>query len=193
MEHLSISILTVCGVDELPAQQERSVTHVLSLLDPEWPEIAAFEDFGAHHRKTLYFHDIIEPVDGRILPTPEHMAEILRFGDDLAASSTERREGHLLVHCYMGVSRSTAAMLALLAQASPDDPEARLFERLRSIRPAAWPNSRMIAFADEQLGRGGRLSMELRRHYGFQLRANPAFRPWMEELGRSREVESAIL
>ena len=193
MEHLSISILTVCGVDELPKQQERSVTHVLSLLDPEWPEIAAFEDFGAHQRKTLYFHDVIEPVDGKILPTPEHMAEILRFGDDLAASSADRHEGHLLVHCYMGVSRSTAAMLALLAQASPGEPEARLFERLRSIRPPAWPNSLMVAFADAQLGRGGRLSMELRRHYGFQLKANPAFRPWMEELDRGREVESAIL
>ena len=193
MEHLSISVLTVCGVDELPAQRKRAVTHVLSLLDPEWPEIAAFEDFGEHHRKTLHFHDIIEPVDSRILPTPEHMAEILRFGADLAASSAERSEGHLLVHCFMGVSRSTAAMLALLAQASPDETEARLFERLRQIRPPAWPNSLMVAYADEQLGRGGRLSAELRRHYGRQLKKNPAFRPWMEELGRSWEVESAIL
>lgn len=192
MEHLSISVLTVCGVDELPAQRKRAVTHVLSLLDPDWPEIEAFEEFGAHHRTTLHFDDIIEPVEGKVLPTPGHMAEILRFGADLAASSGERSEGHLLVHCYMGVSRSTAAMLALLAQANPDEPESRLFERLRAIRPPAWPNSLMVAYADEQLGRGGRLTAELRRHYGHQLKKNPAFRPWMEELGRLREVESAI-
>ncbi len=192
MKHLSISVLTVCGVDELPAQQTRGVTHVLSLLDPDWPEIEAFQGFGEHHRTALHFHDIIEPVDGKIPPTPADVAEILQFGADLAASSAERSEGHLLVHCYMGVSRSTAAMLALLAQANPDDSEARLFERLRRIRPQAWPNSRMIAYADEQLGRGGRLTTELRKHYGLQLKKDPDFRQWMAELGRSREVESAI-
>lgn len=191
MKRLSISVLTVCGVDELPAQRTRAVTHVLSLLDPDWPEIDAFHGFGEHHRTTLLFHDIIDPAEGKIAPAPKHVEKILRFGSDLEASSADRTGGHLLVHCHMGVSRSTAAMVSLLAQANPDEAEEQLFARLRQIRPQAWPNSLMIAYADDLLGRGGRLTAALRKHYGRQLKRDPSFREWMTRLGRRREVEMA--
>ena len=191
MKPFAISVLTVCGIDELPAQRARAVTHVLSLLDPEWPDIAAFGDYGAHHRITLRFHDIIDPRPGQVLPGAGHVAAILGFGADLAATSAGRRDGHLLVHCQMGVSRSTAAMLALLAQAYPDEAEDRLFARLRGIRPQAWPNSVMIGHADDLLGRGGRLTAALCRHYAHQLRRDPHFREWMAGLGRRRELDMA--
>lgn len=191
MKPLSISVLTVCGIDELPAQQARNVTHVLSLLDPGWPEIDAFQRYGAHHRTTLRFHDIIEPRAGQILPTRRHVEDILRFGADLDASTGKRTEGHLLIHCQMGVSRSTAAMLSLLAQVYPDEAEDRLFARLRDIRPQAWPNSVMIGHADDLLGRRGRLTAALRGHYGHQLRRDPMYYDWMTRLGRSRELEMA--
>lgn len=191
MKPLSISVLTVCGIDELPAQQARNVTHVLSLLDPGWPEIDAFQSYGAHHRTTLRFHDIIEPRAGQIMPTRRHVADILSFGADLAASNGEREEGHLLIHCQMGVSRSTAAMLSLLAQVYPAEAEDRLFGRLREIRPQAWPNSLMIGYADDLLGRRGKLTAALCRHYGYQLRQDPTFFEWMTRLGRSRELEMA--
>ena len=191
MQPFSISVLTICGIDELPAQGERTVTHVLSLLDPDWPEIEAFQGYGDHHRTTLHFHDVIEPLPGRIPPTPELMAEILRFGSDLKASGPGRGEGHLLVHCHMGVSLSTAAMTSLLAQAYPEEAEDRLFARLREIRPQAWPNSLMIGHADDLLGREGRLTAALRRHYGHQVQRDPGFVDWMTRLGRGREVEMA--
>ena len=189
MQPITISVLTICGVDELPAQTSRSVTHVLSLLDPGWPEIEAFGTYGKHSRKTLHFHDIIDAEDGKTSPQVEHVAEIVRFGAELASSRDERREGHLLVHCHMGVSRSTAAMLTLLAQTYPQETEDRLFERLRQIRSQAWPNSRMIAFADDLLGRKGRLVSALCRHYGHQVKAQPKLIDWMTNLGRTRELE----
>lgn len=192
MKPLSISLLTVCGIEELPGHQARNVTHVLSLLDPDWPEIETFREFGEHHRTTLKFHDIIEPLPGRTAPTPDDVEEILRFGAVLAETSGSRGEGHLLVHCHMGVSRSTAAMLSLLAQTYPGEAEDLLFARLREIRPQAWPNSRMIGFADEILGRGGRLTEALRRHYGQQVARDPNFADWMAKLGRGREVEMAV-
>lgn len=192
MKPLAISVLTICGIPELPEQRDRMVTHVLSLLDPEWPEIDTFQNYNAHHRTTLRFHDVIEPVAGRIPPTPAHVADILQFGTELAATSGDRSEGHLLVHCHMGVSRSTAAMLSLLAQAYPDEAEDNLFARLRAIRPQAWPNSLMIGYADDQLRRGGRLSAALRRHYGHQIRRDPNFLDWMARIGRQREVDMAV-
>lgn len=192
MKPLAISVLTICGIEELPGHEAREVTHVLSLLDPDWPEIDAFQRYGAHHRRTFHFHDIIEPVPGRIAPTPDDMAAILQFGAELQAAKEGSAQGHLLVHCHMGVSRSTAAMLSLLAQASPDETEDRLFARLREIRPQAWPNSLMVGFADAQLGREGRLTAALRRHYGQRIRQEPEVADWMTRLGRAREVEMAV-
>lgn len=184
-------MLTICGISELPDQSSRSVSHVLSILDPDHPDPEAFQAYDPHHRTILRFHDIIEPIPGMILPEPDHVEAVLRFGDDLARSRGDRAEGHLLVHCHMGVSRSTAAMLTLLAQTHPDEGEERLFERLAEIRPQAWPNSLMVQFADDLLSRGGRLTEALRHHYGRQIERMPHFAQLMRDLGRAREVEMA--
>jgi len=191
MTPISLSVLTVCGIEELPHHRERTVTHVLSLLDPDWPELEAFQDYGGHERTTLRFHDTIEPMPGKTMPTRGHVEEILRFGSDLEASLGEGETGHLLVHCHMGVSRSTAAMLTLLAQASREEAEDRIFARLREIRAQAWPNSLMVGYADELLGREGRLVAGLRQHYAHQIERDPRFVDWMTQLGRRREVEMA--
>ncbi|WP_457092944.1 tyrosine phosphatase family protein [Microvirga sp. P5_D2] len=192
MQSSSISLLTICGISELPDQRERAVTHVLSILDPDHPDPEAFGAYDRHHRTILRFHDIINPREGMLLPRPDHVEAVLSFGDDVAKGRDGRTEGHLLVHCHMGVSRSTAAMLALMAQANPDEDEDHLFERLAEIRSQAWPNSLMIAFADEQLSRNGRLVEALRRHYGRQLQRLPHYGQLMRDLDRSREVEMAV-
>src|SRR3546814_7057889 len=75
--------------------------------------------------------------------------------------------------------------------AYPEEGEERLFTRLREIRPQAWPNSLMVGYADELLGRGGRLTAALRRHYGHQIRRDPTYLEWMARLGRSRELDMA--
>jgi predicted protein tyrosine phosphatase len=191
MSPIGISVLTICGIEELPEHGARAVTHVLSLLDPNWPQLTGFEAYGAHSRTTLNFHDVIDPGPGLTLPTKEHVGEILNFGGQLAAEVKGQGERHLLVHCHMGISRSTAAMVSLLAQIDPRETDDRLFERVRQIRPQAWPNSLMIGYADDLLGRKGRLVAALRRHYGVQLRQRPQFVDWMRRLGRDRELDMA--
>lgn len=186
-------ILTVCGIEELPDQSEKNVTHVLSLLDPELPELEAFGAYGQHHRTILRFHDIIAAAPERVMPRPDHIEEILRFGNDFLARQEQTAASHILVHCHMGVSRSTAAMLTLMAQANPDETGESLFSRLVAIRPQAWPNSQMIGFADEQLGRKGDLTAALRRHYGRQIRDRPQFTEWMTTLGRQAELQMAVI
>ncbi len=184
--------LTVCGIEELPDQSARNVTHVLSLLDPEYPELDVFHSYAKHHRTTLRFHDIIATAPGRVMPQPEHVEAILKFGSEFQAQQDPEASSHLLVHCHMGVSRSTAAMLSLMAQANPDEPGESLFARLVAIRPQAWPNSQMIGFADEQLGRKGDLNAALARHYGRQIKGRPDFVDWMTHLGRQAELNMAI-
>jgi predicted protein tyrosine phosphatase len=178
---------TICGLRELPDRCTAEVSHLLSILDPEHPELADFEPSTARRRLILRFHDVIVPTPGSVSPEPTHVEAILEFGRKLPDADP----AHLLVHCHAGVSRSTAAMTALLAQAHPDVAEADILEHVRSIRPQTWPNSLMIAFADRLLGRGGRLLAALPAFYAAQLEVYPHVAELMHDLGRGAEVEMA--
>ena len=192
MERARINLLTICGLEELDGHSDRRVTHILSILDPDHPDPESFSRWDRHHRLTLRFHDIIEPLPGQVLPERDHVERILAFADDLSADAHERNEGHLLVHCHMGISRSTAAMAMLLAQAYPDEDDAAIVARLTAIRPQAWPNLRMIGFADEMLGRGGRLSAEVSRLHARQIAEKPHLADTFRRLGRAQEVDAAL-
>jgi predicted protein tyrosine phosphatase len=191
MQPVSISLLTVCGLEELELHSSRAVTHVLSILDPEWPDPEAFLSYDPHHRTVLRFHDAIEPAPGLQLPQRGHVEAVLAFGRALAHDAAVRDEGHLLVHCHAGISRSTASMAMILAQAHPQESEDRIFARILEIRPQAWPNSVMIGFADDLLGRGGRMTEAVRRLYARQLAARPRLADTMRGIGRGREVDMA--
>ena len=49
--------ITVCGLDELADQAAAGVSHVLSILDPGWPEPDPLNTFGLDRRLKLRFHD----------------------------------------------------------------------------------------------------------------------------------------
>jgi len=185
----ALPLLTVCGIEELEGHREARVGHVLSILDPGHPDPTAFADYDPHHRTILRFHDIIEPVPGMILPRREDMQAIVAFGEEPV---TAEGEGHLLIHCHLGISRSTAAMVTMLTLARPDETEDAIVARLQAIRPHAWPNARMVGFADEILGRGGRLSDAVSRLHARQLAAKPRLAQIFRDLGRAAEVERAL-
>ena len=65
----------------------------------------------------------------------------------------------VLIHCFAGVSRSTAAALILLYMHIGDATEA--FDELMAIRPIASPNKRMVRFADEILEKDGEFFREV--------------------------------
>lgn len=183
----AISLLTICGLEELESHSARGVSHVLSILDPGWADPDVFERYGPHHRTILRFHDAIEPEPRIILPQRGDVEAILGFGREVDAANTG--EGHLLIHCHMGISRSSAAMTMLLAQAHPEEDENEVVDHVRSIRPIAWPNLRMITFADDLLGREGRLIAAAGRLYARSLAERPDFADTMARINRAREVE----
>jgi len=74
------SVLTICGLEELDYHSAQRVSHVLSILDPDWPEPDAFRAFDPHLRTTLHFHDAIEPGPGIVLPQKADVEAILAFG-----------------------------------------------------------------------------------------------------------------
>lgn len=178
--------ITVCGVEELYGHCDVGVSHVLSILDPGTPRPDAFGDYGEHERLEMRFHDIIEDGPQQPAPQPEHVERLLAFGRDLLAEPPA--DAHLLVHCWAGVSRSTAAMTLLLAQARPDRSAEECLAEVVKIRSIAWPNLRMIEIGDRMLGRNGDLVRAAHARYAAVLEAQPFRAQQMMAAGRMREI-----
>jgi predicted protein tyrosine phosphatase len=181
--------LTVCGIEELAAHCGAGVSHVLSILDPASPPPPAIGAFGEHERLELRFHDIIEETEEMLMPEREHVDALLAFGRGLVAEPARR--AHLLVHCHMGISRSTAAMSLILAEARPDRTAAEIFAEVARIRPKAWPNLRMLELGEAVFGRRGEFVAAVGGLYRAQLDRRPELRQVMANYGRGREVALA--
>ncbi|UMY17727.1 protein-tyrosine-phosphatase [Methylobacterium organophilum] len=190
MNTSAITLHTVCGLDELVEHEARGVSHVLSILDPDTPDPTAFTAYGTHKRTVLRFHDAIEPGPDVVLPEREHVAAILDFGRAVAEEGAQ--DAHILVHCHVGISRSTAALLTLFAQAEPETSAEALVARLHAQREKAWPNARLVGFADAMLGREGSLIEATRQLHALQLRKRPHLEPLMRDLKRGAEIDAAL-
>ncbi|MCW5771197.1 MAG: dual specificity protein phosphatase family protein [Rhodospirillaceae bacterium] len=175
--------IVVCGVAELDDRLDGSISHVVSILDPGFAEPAGLAARTGDAILRLRFHDVIEHAPVHEAPHDDHVDAILAFGGRLGGEETRR----VLVHCHMGVSRSTAAAIMLLAGAGMA--AERAVARIAEIRPIAWPNLRMIELADAKLGLDARLIDAVRRHHARALARKPELRDTFIRYGRAREVE----
>jgi predicted protein tyrosine phosphatase len=182
--------LTVCGLDELESVGAARPSHVLSILDPEWPVPEAFGAYGEHEKLELRFHDVIEEMPGMIMPREEHVRALLDFGRDLLAEPPE--DAHLLVHCHAGISRSTAAMTLILAEGLPHVPAEQILAEVVRIREKAWPNLRMLEMGDALLGRGGTLPAAAHAVYRRQIERRPFLWEFMSGAHRERELANTV-
>lgn len=181
--------VTVCGIDELADHRFVGCTHVLSILDPAAVSPPVFSSYGEHDRLELRFHDVIEEnMPDHVVPERRHVEAILRFGRDLVA---EPKPAHLLVHCHMGISRSSAALALILAQARPDWVASEILSEVVRIRSRAWPNLRMIELGEALLGRRGEMVAAVSNVYLKQLQRRPELERFFRENGRVREIELA--
>lgn len=140
----------VCPLDAaVDACGAHATTHIVSLLAPP-AETPVFG--GPAARLRLSFNDIVAPAEGLVAPNPQHIERLLEF-----LEGWDRRSP-LLIHCWAGVSRSTAA--GYIAATLRDGPgsETALAERLRRRAPFATPNSLIVALADQALGRQGAMT-----------------------------------
>lgn len=104
------------------------------------------------HHLRVGFSDIVAPLEGHLPPGEAHVRAVLDF---VAAWPRERP---LVIHCYAGISRSTAAAYAAICALRPDRDEAELARELRQRAPSATPNRLFVEIADRLLGREGRMS-----------------------------------
>jgi len=144
--------LVVCPVTQIQlVAAKHAPSHMLTVMS-EAAEIPRPASVSSDQHKTLIFNDISTQRDGLVVPGAEHVRAILDFADNWD------RNAPLLIHCYAGVSRSTAsAYIIANAMAESPDPE-DLAKDLRLRSPTATPNAKMVALADSILGKKGAMT-----------------------------------
>ena len=126
---------------------EHRPSHLVTLASPG-AEVA----FDAEYRLDLRFNDIAAPREGLVAPSLEHVEALLAFADGWSGARP------LLIHCWAGVSRSTAAAYEIVCASAAPGREAEWAERLRSLAPTATPNPLIVALADRLLNRDGAMT-----------------------------------
>ena len=144
-------MIVVCPLHAVEAQIEKhGASHLVSLLGPEHMiDTPGGIERDKHLQLTL--HDIALPADGYIAPGDAHVGRLIEFFErwDQAAP--------MVVHCWAGISRSTAAAFTAQCMHYPAAAEMDLARTLREASPVATPNPLIVAAADRLLDRGGRM------------------------------------
>jgi predicted protein tyrosine phosphatase len=122
---------------------------LLTLLSPDYPP-AGFSAFACERHLRLAFHDIVEPMPGLVAPDRDLMQAVLEFGRNTG------QQRPLLIHCWAGISRSSAAAFAMACDRNPGF-ERDIAGELRRRSPSATPNRLMVRLADDLLERNGRM------------------------------------
>lgn len=149
-------MLYVSSLSRLKETVERTgATRMVSLINAGTP-VERPQSIAADNHLFLGFNDIVDPVEGLVPPGEAHVSSLLDFvqGWDKAAP--------LVIHCWAGISRSTAGAFITACALTPDADEAELASVLRARAPSATPNARLVAIADRMLARDGRMIEAIR-------------------------------
>ncbi len=144
-------MIHVCSLTRLHATvAETGASHVVTLMK-DVHMVRRPERIAAERHLLVEMDDIAEPREGYRAPAEEHLTDLIRFvrGWDRAAP--------LVVHCYAGISRSTAGAFVTVCALNPHRDEAGIAQALRRASPTATPNIRIVSLADRLLRRDGRM------------------------------------
>ncbi|UDL94940.1 protein tyrosine phosphatase [Lichenihabitans sp. PAMC28606] len=148
-----MSAIYVCSLARLPeTAMATKAKSLLTLLSPGGVVAERPPSIAADRHLVINVSDIVTPTEGHTHPQAGHIADLLAF---FAAWD---RVDPLLIHCYAGVSRSTAAAYIAVCALAPDRDESEVARSLRAASPSATPNASLVALADSVLGRAGRMS-----------------------------------
>ena len=141
----------VCPLSQIAATvASTGASHLVSLIN-DATLVVRPNSIAEENHLFLGVNDITEPQEGMVLPAKEHVQRLIEFvhGWD--------HERPMVVHCFAGISRSTAGAFIALCATRPERDELRIARRLRNASPFATPNARLVAIADAMLGRDGRM------------------------------------
>jgi predicted protein tyrosine phosphatase len=144
-------MIHVCSLARLHATvEETGALHVVTLLK-DTDRVERPRSIVPANHLILGMDDISTPMDGYIIPADEHVTRLIEFvrGWD--------RTKPMVVHCFAGISRSTAGAYVAACALNPRRDEMAIARELRRLSATATPNIRIVTLADRMLGRDGRM------------------------------------
>jgi predicted protein tyrosine phosphatase len=144
-------MIHVCSLAALPSTVKTTgASHVLTVMANVDQVQRPVSVLPANHLK-VQVDDITEAIEGFVAPSEMHIEQVLNFvrGWDRGAP--------LVVHCYAGISRSTASAFAAVCALNPNRDEIAIARQIREASPIAAPNRLIVSLADKALGREGRM------------------------------------
>ena len=144
-------MIHVCSLAALPSTVKATgASHVLTVM-ANVAQVQRPDSVLATNHLKVQMDDITEALEGFVAPTETHIEQVLTFvrGWD--------RQAPLVVHCYAGISRSTASAFAAVCALNPHRDEIAIARQIRSASAIASPNRLIVSLADKALGRDGRM------------------------------------
>ena len=144
-------MIHVCSLARLHATvEETGALHVVTLLK-DTDRVERPKRVAEANHLILGMDDIAAPMEGYVIPGEEHVTRLIEFvrGWDRARP--------MVVHCFAGISRSTAGAYVAACVLNPRRDEWAIARALRSASATATPNPRIVSLADRMLGRDGRM------------------------------------
>jgi predicted protein tyrosine phosphatase len=144
-------MIHVCSLAALADTVQRTgASHVLTVM-ANVDQVVRPQSILAENHLRVAMDDITEQLDGFVAPGEHHVAQILAF------VRAWDRSAPLVVHCYAGISRSTASAFAAACALNPHRDELAIAQAIRAASPIASPNRLIVSLADKALGRDGRM------------------------------------
>ena len=144
-------MIHVCSLSRLhDTVHQTGALHIVTMLK-DTDRVERPDHILESNHLILGMDDITSEMDGYVTPCEEHVGRLLSFvrGWDRARP--------LVMHCYAGISRSTAGAYVAACALNAERSELTIARELRGASTTATPNARIVSLADRMLGRDGRM------------------------------------
>ena len=144
-------MIHVCSLSRLYATvDETGARHIVTLLRLV-DRVQRPTHIAPENHLVLSVDDITAPMDGYTAPAHEHVRRLIDF------VTAWDRKAPMVVHCFAGISRSTAGAYVAACALNPKREEMQIAWDIRRASRTAQPNARIVSIADRLLKRDGRM------------------------------------
>jgi predicted protein tyrosine phosphatase len=144
-------MIHVCSLARLYATvDETGARHIVTLLRMT-DRVERPRQIAPENHLVLAVDDIAMPMEGYTVPAQEHVERLIDF------VGLWDRAAPMVVHCYAGISRSTAGAYVAACALNPARDEQQIAWDIRRASRTAQPNVAIVSIADRLLKRQGRM------------------------------------
>ena len=144
-------MIHVCSLARLYATvDETGARHIVTLLRLT-DRVERPHHIAPENHLVLAVDDIAMPMEGYTVPAQEHVERLIDFVGHWD------RAAPMVVHCWAGISRSTAGAYVAACALNPSRDEQQIAWDIRRASRTAQPNVAIVSIADRLLRRQGRM------------------------------------